>query len=86
MLCKCGSETKVTNSRVSSRGRTVTRRRECLECGERFTTWETCTNPVRKKKKKEPEVTEAEQKTIDIEALIRRGYRSKYGVHKGEKK
>jgi len=35
------SETKVIDSRLSSEGRAVRRRRECLECHERFTTFET---------------------------------------------
>jgi transcriptional repressor NrdR len=34
-------ETKVIDSRVSSEGRQIRRRRECLKCGERFTTFET---------------------------------------------
>jgi transcriptional repressor NrdR len=34
-------ETKVIDSRLSGEGRQVRRRRECLECGERFTTFET---------------------------------------------
>jgi len=34
------SETKVIDSRLVSEGDQVRRRRECLECGERFTTFE----------------------------------------------
>lgn len=34
-------ETKVTDSRLAGEGRQVRRRRECLKCGERFTTFET---------------------------------------------
>jgi transcriptional repressor NrdR len=38
----CSSkETKVNDSRLSGEGRQVRRRRECLGCGERFTTFET---------------------------------------------
>ncbi len=38
----CGEdETKVIDSRLSSGGATVRRRRECQACGERFTTFET---------------------------------------------
>jgi transcriptional repressor NrdR len=33
-------ETKVTDSRLAAEGRQVRRRRECLKCGERFTTFE----------------------------------------------
>ena len=38
----CGhEETKVNDSRLAGEGRQIRRRRECLECGERFTTFET---------------------------------------------
>ncbi len=38
----CGhAETKVNDSRLAGEGRQVRRRRECLACGERFTTFET---------------------------------------------
>ena len=37
----CGEiDTKVTDSRLVSEGKQVRRRRECLACGERFTTFE----------------------------------------------
>jgi transcriptional repressor NrdR len=37
----CGHEdTKVTDSRLAAEGEQVRRRRECLRCGERFTTFE----------------------------------------------
>ena len=43
MLCPfCGeNETKVNDSRLVGEGRQVRRRRECLRCSERFTTFET---------------------------------------------
>jgi len=43
MYCPfCGHvETKVSDSRLASEGRQIRRRRECLSCGERFTTFET---------------------------------------------
>ena len=43
MYCPfCGNEeTKVTDSRLAGEGRQIRRRRECLSCGERFTTFET---------------------------------------------
>jgi transcriptional repressor NrdR len=43
MYCPfCGhEETKVTDSRLAGEGRQIRRRRECLSCGERFTTFET---------------------------------------------
>ncbi len=34
-------ETKVNDSRLAAEGRQIRRRRECLGCGERFTTFET---------------------------------------------
>lgn len=38
----CGHvETKVADSRLAAEGSQVRRRRECLSCGERFTTFET---------------------------------------------
>ena len=38
----CGHiETKVTDSRLAGDGSQIRRRRECLSCGERFTTFET---------------------------------------------
>src|ERR1700743_882711 len=38
----CGHEdTKVIDSRLAGEGRQIRRRRECLECAERFTTFET---------------------------------------------
>ncbi len=42
MYCaKCGSlDDKVIDSRLSKDGRSIRRRRECLKCGQRFTTYE----------------------------------------------
>lgn len=38
---KCGSlEDKVIDSRLSKDGRSIRRRRECVKCGHRFTTYE----------------------------------------------
>lgn len=38
----CGAhDTKVVDSRLSGEGDQVRRRRECVDCGERFTTYET---------------------------------------------
>lgn len=38
---KCGSlEDKVIDSRLSKDGRSIRRRRECLQCGHRYTTYE----------------------------------------------
>ena len=43
MKCiKCGSlETKVIDSRLTDDGTSIRRRRECTQCGKRFTTYET---------------------------------------------
>ena len=37
-------ETKVIDSRLSGEGEQVRRRRECLRCGERFTTFESASD------------------------------------------
>ena len=39
-FCRKKQETKVIDSREVKNGRAVRRRRECLKCGERFTTYE----------------------------------------------
>ena len=46
MRCsKCGcQEDKVIDSRTSREGATIRRRRECLNCGHRFTTYEEIEN------------------------------------------
>ena len=46
IYCGC-LESKVIDSRSSEDGTTIRRRRECLQCGKRFTTYETIeTSPV----------------------------------------
>lgn len=46
MYCGC-LESKVIDSRSTEEGTTIRRRRECMECGKRFTTYETIeTTPV----------------------------------------
>lgn len=40
LYCNC-TESKVIDSRSADDERTIRRRRECLECGRRFTTYET---------------------------------------------
>ena len=46
MYCGC-TESKVIDSRSTEEGRTIRRRRECMQCGKRFTTYETIeTSPV----------------------------------------
>ena len=39
MFCGC-TESKVLDSRANSEGDSIRRRRECLNCGKRFTTYE----------------------------------------------
>lgn len=43
MKCNnCGSlDSKVIDSRLSDDGKSIRRRRECIDCGKRFTTYET---------------------------------------------
>lgn len=36
----CGGETMVRDSRISTRTQAIRRRRKCLKCGHRFTTYE----------------------------------------------
>jgi transcriptional repressor NrdR len=48
----CGGETKVLDTRLNESANAVKRRRECLQCGKRFTTYERIENVplvVRKK-------------------------------------
>lgn len=46
MYCGC-KESRVIDSRASEDGETIRRRRECISCGKRFTTYETVeTTPV----------------------------------------
>lgn len=46
MFCGC-TESKVIDSRSTDEGRTIRRRRECMQCGRRFTTYETIeTTPI----------------------------------------
>ena len=40
MFCGC-EDSKVIDSRSADEGRTIRRRRECVSCGKRFTTYET---------------------------------------------
>ena len=46
VYCGC-KESKVIDSRASEDGETIRRRRECINCGKRFTTYETVeTTPI----------------------------------------
>ena len=46
MYCGC-TESKVIDSRSTDEGKAIRRRRECMQCGRRFTTYETIeTTPV----------------------------------------
>lgn len=46
IFCGC-MDSKVIDSRSTDEGRTIRRRRECIQCGKRFTTYETIeTTPI----------------------------------------
>ena len=46
IFCGC-TDSKVIDSRSTDEGRTIRRRRECMQCGKRFTTYETVeTTPI----------------------------------------
>lgn len=38
----CGSESKVINTRTHRKDNSIYRRRECLKCGKKFTSYEVC--------------------------------------------
>ena len=62
LFCKADND-KVVNSRASTDGLSVKRRRECLECGRRFTTYE--------RVEKRPVSTEALENVVsEIERVI----------------
>jgi transcriptional repressor NrdR len=64
----CGhEETKVTDSRLAGGGAQIRRRRECLACGERFTTFETAELVM-------PLVVKSDQRRVPFdEAKLRAG-------------
>ncbi len=64
----CGhEETKVTDSRLAGGGAQIRRRRECLACGERFTTFETAELVM-------PLVVKSDQRRVPFdEAKLRSG-------------
>ncbi len=68
MFCPfCGAEdTKVVDSRLSGDGFQIRRRRECTECGERFTTYETAEINLPRVVKRD-----GSRETFDIEKLRR---------------
>lgn len=69
------SETKVADSRLTTEGRQIRRRRECLSCGERFTTFETAElvmpRLVKRGRAREP-FDEAKLRNSMVRALGRR--------------
>ena len=77
MYCPfCGHiETKVIDSRLAGEGRQIRRRRECLSCNERFTTFETAelVMPVvvKSDRSREP-FDEAKLRTSFLKALEKR--------------
>jgi transcriptional repressor NrdR len=64
----CGhEETKVNDSRLAAEGAQIRRRRECLHCGERFTTFETAELVM-------PLVVKSDQRRVPFdEAKLRNG-------------
>ena len=64
----CGhEETKVTDSRLAGGGAQIRRRRECLSCGERFTTFESAELVM-------PQVVKSDQSRVPFdEAKLRAG-------------
>jgi transcriptional repressor NrdR len=64
----CGhEETKVTDSRLAGGGAQIRRRRECLSCGERFTTFESAELVM-------PQVVKSDQRRVHFdEAKLRSG-------------
>jgi transcriptional repressor NrdR len=79
----CSStETKVNDSRLAGAGRQIRRRRECLGCGERFTTFETAElvmprlvkrdrsrEPFNEKKLRNGIVTALERRPVSSESI-----------------
>ena len=72
MRCtKCGcQEDKVIDSRTSREGATIRRRRECLTCGHRFTTYEEIENDaitvVKRDDRREPFIREKLLESVRI--------------------
>jgi transcriptional repressor NrdR len=63
----CGhEETKVTDSRLAGGGAQVRRRRECLSCGERFTTFESAELVM-------PQVVKSDQRRVPFDESKLRG-------------
>lgn len=46
MLCLCGGDTKVVNTRGRQKADVIWRQRQCLTCRQRFSTFETRTGLV----------------------------------------
>ena len=69
------AETKVIDSRLTAEGRQIRRRRECLNCGERYTTFETAElvmpRLVKRDRAREP-FDEAKLRAGMVRALERR--------------
>ncbi len=69
------TETKVIDSRLTGEGRQVRRRRECLDCGERYTTFETAElvmpRLIKRDRSREP-FDEAKLRAGMVRALERR--------------
>lgn len=77
MTCnKCGAiESKVVDKRNNKENNTIRRRRECVVCGNRFTTYERVENSgllIRKKSKRIEEYNRQKLKTSILKGLKKR--------------
>jgi transcriptional repressor NrdR len=72
----CGvDKDKVIDSRSSEGGRVIRRRRHCLECGRRFTTYERPEEAIRVKVVKKDGTSEAYDRTKIVSSLQRACYK-----------
>ena len=72
-------ETKVNDSRLAAEGAQIRRRRECLQCGERFTTFETAELVM-------PLVVKSDQRRVPFdESKLRGGLAEGAGETPGER-
>ena len=61
------SESKVIDSRPAEEGTTIRRRRECLSCGKRFTTYEIMERPVDQIERVADEIEQELQSSLERE-------------------
>jgi len=63
-------ETKVIDTRPTDEGRTIRRRRECINCGKRFTTYEKIDGIIRACEKRPIALKDIESITDNIEKKL----------------